>query len=638
MKKLNILKAIIVTFVLLSSIMLVSPAPASALGEEIVINPTQGEINQTITISGINFPHSTALLVYGAPIYLARDNVVTGSTIGTDVHTYKKLKILQVDEDGTFTGTFSSPSMLDDGDLDMGVSNGTYYIYATYYYQDAGTLLETELYVIKAKAEIIIRGGTITVNPTQGLVGSQVSISGVGFGASKAITIKFDNTQVPLSRTTNSSGSFSAGTYAVPAAAWGIHTITATDSSGLSTTSEYEVHQSMTLSKSSVRAGETVSVTGNGFTENSQVSITMDNEVVASAMTSLNGAFTANFTMPPKGQGYPTISATDSSSNQAVAQFTLAPASITVNPASGAPGTKVTISGSGFQSNRVGIPILFGNTTLNTTATTDANGTMNATFDVPAQAASDYKVRVSDGTSTCEATFTITMNATISPVTSAAAPGVVGQSLTIDGTGFIPNGTVNVTFDGSPVKSGVVGTNGTFSLAFNVPASKAGQHTIAASDGTATKQFTFVMESAAPQTPQPLKPEMGIKAKNDTFFDWQDVTDPSGVTYTLQVASDNTFAPNVIVLEKKGLTKSEYTITKAEQLKSTPKEKPYYWRIQAVDGASNASAWTTPGTFYLGGFPISLSLPKPVQYGLMGVGEVVLLLIAFWIGRRTSYY
>jgi len=141
------------------------------------------------------------------------------------------------------------------------------------------------------------------------------------------------------------------------------------------------------------------------------------------------------------------------------------------------------------------------------------------------------------------------------------------------------------------------------------------------------------MESTAPPTPVPLKPEMGVRAKAEAYFDWEDVSDPSSVTYTLQIASDADFT--AIVLEKTGLTDSEYTLTKEEGLESTKEEAPYYWHVKAIDGASNESGYSGTGTFSVG---FAFGMPQWALYALMGLGGFLLLLLSFWLGRRTAYY
>ena len=88
------------------------------------------------------------------------------------------------------------------------------------------------------------------------------------------------------------------------------------------------------------------------------------------------------------------------------------------------------------------------------------------------------------------------------------------------------------------------------------------------------------------------------------------------------------------MLKKEGLTTSAYTLTDAEKLKSTKKEAPYYWRLRAVDAASNASGWTTPGTFYVGFiFP---ELKGWLLYGLIGAGVLLLFFLGFRAGRKSK--
>ena len=255
---------------------------------------------------------------------------------------------------------------------------------------------------------------------------------------------------------------------------------------------------------------------------------------------------------------------------------------------------------------------------------------------MPALAAGTYKVKVSDGSNPKEADFSIPSTAAISPQTSLASPGHVGSELTITGKGFTPGGTVTVSYDGKQLNTTTtVLADQSFSVTLKVPASTAGEHTIVATDGTNSKPFTFVMESKPPLPPEPLKPEMNLKATARTFFDWKDVIDPSGVTYTLQVAAKNDFSPSNIVFEKTGLTKSEYTLTGDQKLATATREAPYYWHVKAIDGAGNQSQWSGTGAFYVGSL---LSLSRTAIYVLIGVSALVLAIFGFWLGRRTAYY
>ena len=143
------------------------------------------------------------------------------------------------------------------------------------------------------------------------------------------------------------------------------------------------------------------------------------------------------------------------------------------------------------------------------------------------------------------------------------------------------------------------------------------------------------MESTPPPTPLPLKPEMDLEAEAEAYFDWEEVTDISGVTYALQIATSENFSEDSIILEKTRLFQSEYTLTTEESLESTGKEAPYYWQVRAIDGASNESTWTGAGSFYVGS---SFSMPQWVINTLLGVGALLLLILGFWLGRKTAYY
>ncbi|GAI78646.1 unnamed protein product, partial [marine sediment metagenome] len=140
--------------------------------------------------------------------------------------------------------------------------------------------------------------------------------------------------------------------------------------------------------------------------------------------------------------------------------------------------------------------------------------------------------------------------------------------------------------------------NGSFSAIFTVPSSVAGDHVVSATDGISIANAVFTLESETPLIPVPLLPEVAATAKKTAHFDWEDVTDPSGVTYVLQIASDDGFGS--VILEKNNLADSEYTLTEEEKLGSTENKASYYWRVRAIDGAFNGSEWTTPRSCYVG--------------------------------------
>jgi hypothetical protein len=250
--------------------------------------------------------------------------------------------------------------------------------------------------------------------------------------------------------------------------------------------------------------------------------------------------------------------------------------------------------------------------------------------------AGTYVVEATDGTNMATADFVSTTDATISQTTTTAAPGHVGMELTITGTGFKANATVTVTYETAPVTLATVPTDasGNFTADITIPTSLGGAHTITVSDGTISKVFDFYMELEAPLVPALLLPLADEKAESEAMFDWGDVTDASEpVTYDLQVATDATFSSTAIVVQKEGLTESEYTLLEAEKLESTGQDEPYYWRVRAVDAASNASGWSVASTFYVG---FTFEFTGWVVYVTMGVIAVAFFFLGFWLGKRRS--
>jgi len=224
--------------------------------------------------------------------------------------------------------------------------------------------------------------------------------------------------------------------------------------------------------------------------------------------------------------------------------------------------------------------------------------------------------------------LTIYISASIDRLT-----GNVGTEVTVSGVGF--SGIVTITYDDIEVARVPADATGAFSATFPVPASEGGEHIITASDSNNQIESIFIMESQASPVPELQLPADGDKAEETPSFDWEDVSDPSGVTYTFQIATDEDFTEDSIIFEKAGLSVSQYTLAPKDKLESTKEEAPYYWRVKAVDGAGNESAWSTPGSFYVG---FTFALPGWARYAIIGVAVVLAGFIGFLIGRRTAYF
>jgi len=386
-----------------------------------------------------------------------------------------------------------------------------------------------------------------------------------------------------------------------------------------------------------------VEITGIGFTKSKDIRyIEYDDEEVdiesGDEETDRHGEFISSILIPESIAGEHTITVRDESNKEASTTFTVDP-EMTVTPISGTKGDTVAVTGTGF-GDEEGVAIAFNAVTV-ATNTTDQDGSFTASFIVPDVAAAIYDVDAEDDDNNdAEAQFTVEIATilTISPVTTEASPAHAGMNIAVSGLGFRASSAITVTdlTSGLLIVTTTSNADGVFQATFEA-AGAAGEHVITASDGTSTLQVSFIMESQPPSAPALLLPEAATKVEARVSLDWETVTDDSSpVTYTLQIATDDSFTPASILLEKEGLTKSEYTTTEVEKLSSTKEEVPYYWRVKAIDAISNESEWSTPGSFYVGG--ILFSLTGWVLYIVMGVGGLVFFGLGYWLGRRTTFY
>ena len=318
--------------------------------------------------------------------------------------------------------------------------------------------------------------------------------------------------------------------------------------------------------------------------------------------------------------------------DEAKAQFTVEPESA-ISATSGIIGDRVTISGTGFGAS-AGVTVTFGGKEI-ATGQTHNDGNLSISFNVPGVEAGTYVVEAKDEDGNSgKFEFTLSNDISISPVTSQTSPGYVGMEVTIYGTDFKPNSTITIIHtDTATVFSTISENDGSFSYAFEIPEMKSGENIISVTDGVNHLQVTFFMESVAPTTPQPILPAIDSKPERPVTFDWKDVTDPSSVTFVLQIARDKGFAD--MVIEKQGLVESQYTMsqTEDEMLESTQKAANYWWRVKAVDGAGNDSRWTSVRSFNIG---FVSAMAGWLKYLLIGLGALVLLGIAFFVGKQIG--
>lgn len=499
---------------------------------------------------------------------------------------------------------------------------------------------------------------SLRVSPTKGTIGDEINVRGSGYDRGDRAFIYFSSRKAGvgidieelgvwerLKKTSVDDGNFNA-TFDVPDeltngdeiaevrpgeyfvySTYGIE-------GKIQARSEFTVTGISSVYPASSIVGTRATVRGVGFHENKDIEIFYDGDEIEIASgddeTDKKGNFVLTIFIPTSPAGTHAITV-EIDEDEDEAMFIVEPG-IHVSATSGMVRDRVTVAGTGFAEN-VAVAVTFGGEEVET-AGSDDNGSFTLDFDVPSVQPGTYDIEAKDEYyNSALAEFTLTTGLSINPVTSQASPGHVGMDVAIEGIGFIPRTTVTVTYTSTSVVVAVTESkaDGSFSANFQIPESEAGEHTITASDGANSLEVTFFVESEAPAIPQPLLPAIDTKPELPITFKWQGVTDPSGVTYTLQVAKDKDFAS--IVLEKKGLTQPEYTLTEDERLGSTKKDAPYWWRVRAIDGASNMSGWSAAKSFAVG---FVLTIPDLIKYLLGALGGLLFFFIAFLLVRRRG--
>jgi len=388
------------------------------------------------------------------------------------------------------------------------------------------------------------------------------------------------------------------------------------------------------------QVGTTVEINGVGFDGGDDLLVEYDGDVVdivgGDRRVKGSGIFASRIDIPESTAGAHTITVSDEGGHSGQIQFTVEPR-ITVSPAPASAGDEVTIIGTGFGED-VDIFVYFDGDQIYITGDDEAGdyGSFESRFLVPELSPGTYLVEVGDDYGNdADSELEVGPGLIVSPATTVASPGNVGDAVTLTGSGFQPSHEIIITYASDPVEFTTTSlSDGTFSYDLTIPPSAAGEHTITATDGTSTKEATFIMESTPPPAPSPLLPAVDTKAKSKAEFDWGDVTDDSlPMTYELQVATNSQFTVDSILVNKIALTTSEYALTDEEELESTGEEAPYYWRVRAKDAASNASDWSSGSTFTVG---LSFNMPSWLIYLLIAIGVIGVFILGLWLGRRSA--
>lgn len=388
--------------------------------------------------------------------------------------------------------------------------------------------------------------------------------------------------------------------------------------------------------------GTEVEISGVGFEGNDDIMVFYDGARIdiivggGDRRFKPNGSFTSRVLIPASTAGQHFLAVEDDLGHSGQFGFTVE-SSIALSPSPASASDELTITGTGFGEDS-DIFVYFNGEVVYITGDYDTrdDGSFESRFIVPEIEPGTYLVEVEDNLyNAAQAELEVGPGLVISPITSAEAPGNIGDTVELIGDGFQPSYELIIVYASDPVTYTTTSlADGSFEYSFAVPPSPAGEHIISVSDDVSTKEVSFFVESTPPEVPTPVLPEMDGEADRDAEFDWTDVNDASlPMSYELQVATNSQFTPDSIVVNKIGLTASTYTLTDEEELESTGEEAPYYWRVKAKDAASNQGDWSSGVRFTVSG---GFSMPSWLIYTLIAIGVILIFFLGLWFGRRPS--
>jgi len=285
-----------------------------------------------------------------------------------------------------------------------------------------------------ASATFIVKGASITFNPTSALAGSNVTVSGSGFSLSDTSCSLSGTALVTQSCSLSGgklTGSFTVANLTAGGATAGF-TITGTGNPAADSASATffvtSIARTITVNPFSAPVGSTVQVDGSGFSASDSTCVLSGGSMASQTCSIADGSLTASFKVPDVAVGGYTVTVTGRPiGDSATADFTVTGSSLSValNTTSAAAGTTVRVSGSGFLSSDSSCTL--SGSVVSSPSCSIANGALSGSFIVANVPAGSYVVTAigSPNEDVASVTFSVSVPF-ISQTTTTSTSSTVG--------------------------------------------------------------------------------------------------------------------------------------------------------------------------------------------------------------------
>jgi len=472
----------------------------------------------------------------------------------------------------------------------------------------------------------------IDLLPSEGPVNSKVFVRIYDYEGDKAVIIFFGSvsavaagTCVVANTTTDDSG-YGIASFNIDLLPGGRYVIMADDGVNAKT-AYFKITPKIKLEQTNGFVGDDVIISGNGFAAEKPVSAYLDGVRMETGDSDTNGQITnLRFALPSCCMGEHDLKVQDSDGNYTTTTYTVRQ-KMTVTPAVVQVGNEINISGTGFEVKDVTIYLDDEDVAV---TRPESDGSFSIKLVVPACGEGTHKIKADDGVNRSYFDLTVASSLVVTPDN-----GNIGTQVSVQGFGFRPGLPVTALYDNIELDAPIINSVGSFTFSFRVPKSKSGAHIISVTDSVNSMKSNFSVESVPPVAPTLVSPLDSSKVTKEIHFEWNPVSDPSGIVYTLELADDAQFSN--IILSEASLAAPFYDLNDdGEMLVS--RNTPYYWRVKAVDGASNTSAWSAIGTFYKAITVNSIvsNMPSWTKYILLFLGVVLVGFMLFLFSRALK--
>ncbi len=365
-----------------------------------------------------------------------------------------------------------------------------------------------------------LASGNLSLVPTSGPVGTQVTATGYGYNPYEQVYVSVLGYGTVSTTTASSTGAATTAFSFPSVATAAVVTVTmygatsAVQNSASFSVTSYS-SSTLTLTPASGAVGTLVTASGYvstltyGTYANIPVTLTFAGLLVASTSTNTSGYFSATFVVPSAVTGAQIVTAASAiygfTSSQMFYVTSGSSTALTLAPSSGAAGSLVTASGYvpnttyGAYAN-IPIVITFAGIQV-ASATTDSTGYFTTAFVVPNGLSGVQTVTATSAYYGFSASQVFTLGSSTG-LTLTPSSGIVGTSVTA--SGYVTTSTygtynfiqITITFGSTQVASTMTNSIGYYSATFSVPSGVSGSQTVTATSAsygfTAAQIFTVV--------------------------------------------------------------------------------------------------------------------------------------------------